>query len=90
MQDTIKDIAAKSRFELEVEGDVAFASYRRANGELTIFHTEVPVALRGRGIGSRLVRAVLDEIRRRGMRVVPRCSFVRSVIERNPEYRDLL
>jgi uncharacterized protein len=86
----VTDNPARNRFELELEGDVAFASYQLSDGELTIFHTEVPLGLRERGIGSLLVKEVLDQARRRGLKVVPMCSFVRSFIDRNPEYRDLV
>jgi uncharacterized protein len=86
MSDTIRDNAALGRFELDVEGEVAFASYRKADGQLIIFHTEVPIGLRGRGIGSRLVRGA----RGRGLKVVPQCSFVAAFIGNNPDYRDVL
>jgi uncharacterized protein len=87
---TLEDHPARNRFELEVDGEVAFASYRLSNGELTIFHTEVPIGLRQHGIGSRLVKDVLDEARKRGLKVVPACSFVRSFIKQHPEYQDLV
>jgi len=50
----------------------------------------VPRVLEGRGIGSKLVRATLDQVRSEGLKVVPRCSFVRAYMERHPEYADLL
>jgi predicted GNAT family acetyltransferase len=90
MSDTIRDNAVLGRFELDVEGGIAFAAYRKADGQLVIFHTEVPIGLRGRGIGSRLVRGVLDQARGRGLKVVPQCSFVAAFIGNNPEYRDVL
>jgi len=40
----------RSRFELDVEGAVAFANYRLAPSTVIITHTETPPALRGRGI----------------------------------------
>ncbi len=90
MADTIRDNALQGRFELDIEGDIAFAAYRKADGQLVIFHTEVPIGLRRRGIGSRLVRGVLDQARGRGLKVVPQCSFVAAFIGNNPEYRDVL
>jgi predicted GNAT family acetyltransferase len=45
--------------------------------------------LRGRGLGYRLVRGALDEVRRLNLKVVPECWFVREVIERNAEFQDL-
>jgi GCN5-related N-acetyl-transferase len=45
--------------------------------------------LRGHGLGYRLVRDALNEVRRLNLKVVPECWFVREVIERNPEFQDL-
>jgi hypothetical protein len=90
MADTITDNAAANRFEMDVEGATAFVLYRRAEGVITLLHAEVPAQLEGRGVGGRLVRATLDAVRREGLKVVPRCSFVAAYIRRNPEYADLV
>jgi hypothetical protein len=52
-------------------------------------HTEVPYPLRGGGLGERLVCGTLDRCARPRLKVVPRCWFVREVMGRHPEYRDL-
>jgi predicted GNAT family acetyltransferase len=57
---------------------------------MTIHHTEVPLPVRGRLYGYRLVRGALDEILRLHLNVVPECWFVREVIDRNSEFQDLL
>jgi predicted GNAT family acetyltransferase len=57
---------------------------------MTIYHTEVPVPLRARGYGYHLVRGTLEEVRRLNHKLVPQCWFVRQVIERRPEFQDLL
>ncbi len=88
--DSLRDNAALSRFELDVEGHIAFANYRLANGVMAITHTEVPRALRERGIGSRLVHDVLAEARARGVKVAAYCGFVRTYLAQHPEFRDLL
>ena len=85
----ITDNAARHRYELHVDGSTAFVSYRRGSGEITFVHTEVPDALGGRGIGSRLARHVLDAARRDGLKVVPLCPFIAAFMERHPEYDDL-
>ena len=84
------DNTAMSRFELDTDGQTSFVTYRRDEGRLILLHAEVPAALEGRGIGSTLVRAVLDHARAEGARVVPVCSFVAAVIRRRPGYQDLL
>jgi predicted GNAT family acetyltransferase len=87
---SIHDNTARARFELEVDGSLAFADYRLADGVLAITHTEVPQALRGGGVGSQLMLGVLAEARRQGLKVRPLCSFARSVIAQHPEVQDLL
>ena len=82
--------ADPQRFERAVEGGTAFACYRLEAGTLAIFHTEVPAASRGRGLGSAFVREVLQEVRRRGLKVEPECSFVRAFMAKHPEFNDLL
>jgi len=57
---------------------------------ISLDHAEVPSALEGRGLGSKLVRATLDQVRSEGLKVVPRCSFVAAFIRRHAEYADLL
>jgi predicted GNAT family acetyltransferase len=56
---------------------------------LVFTHTEVDPDHEGEGVGSTLVRGALDDARRRGMPVVPRCPFVRAWIERHPDYADV-
>ena len=86
----IRDNAARQRFELDVEGYTAFSEYRRDDGILIITHTEVPAALNGKGIGSRLVRGLLDLARAEGVKVKPLCPFVKGYIDKHPDYADLL
>jgi len=86
----IRDNTALSRFELDEDGVTAFMKYRITGNIVSLDHTETPVTARGRGIASRLVRGVLDEVRRRGLKIVPRCPFVSAYVAKHPQYRDLL
>jgi len=90
MAHPVHDNAERHRFELDADGAVAFSNYRRSGDLLTILHTEVPVALNGRGIGSALVRGVLDIARTQRLKVKPICPFVAGYIAKHPEYADLL
>jgi len=80
--------AAHNRYELETDHGLAIAVYRRQGDGLIFTHTEVPPEDEGKGIGARLVRAALDDTRRRGFKIVPACSFVVAFVRRHPEYDD--
>jgi uncharacterized protein len=87
----LSDNSELHRYELALSGaESAIAVYRDAPGVRIVTHTEVPRHLRGRGVGARLVKAVLDDIRARGLKVVPRCPFVRDYIARFPGYADMV
>ena len=53
-------------------------------------HTEVDPACEGRGFGSKLVAAVLEDVRRKGLEVVPLCPFIAHYVASHPEVHDLL
>ena len=89
MASNVRDNTERHRFELDADGHVAFSNYQRADGVLTILHTEVPKALEGHGVGSALVRGVLDTARAAGLKVVPICPFAKAYMDRHPEYADL-
>jgi predicted GNAT family acetyltransferase len=71
----VRDNKSQSRFELDVEGTVAFANYRLAPSAVVITHTETPRTLRGRGIASELVKGALELIRADGHRVIAGLRF---------------
>lgn len=79
------------QFVADVDGHQATVSYRPLDeGTLDFQSTYVPHVLRGKNVGTQLVRYALDWARERKLQVVPSCWFVGSVVERHPEYRDVL
>jgi predicted GNAT family acetyltransferase len=80
----VSDNAAQSRFELTADGHVAYLQYERTPGTLTLIHTEVPVEVRGRHIGNRLVEAALAIGRSEGRRIIVVCPFARVYMQRHP------
>ena len=75
----------RRRYEATVDGTTAFLDFRIAGDRITLVHTEVPESLEGRGVGSTIVRAALEDARARDLSVEPVCPFVRSYLERHPE-----
>ena len=84
MFEVVHDEAA-GRFETQVEGHAAELVYRVDGRRILMLHTWVPSAIEGRGVGSALVRAAVEEAGRRELTIVPVCSFVRGWLDRHPE-----
>lgn len=79
------------RWTVVVDGHVAEMTHSRASTALIIIdHTEVPDALRGRGVGQALVLRAVEDARREGFRIIPLCPFARAQFERHPEWGDVL
>jgi uncharacterized protein len=78
------------RFELERDGQVASLEYTVAGHVLALLHSEIPEALRGRGIASTLAKTALDWARENRMKVDVVCPFVAAYLETHPEYLDLV
>ncbi len=77
----VRDNREASRFEIATDAGVAFLNYVRKPDSMVFVHTEVPKALRGRGLAHALAAAGLDTARREGLRIVAQCPFVRKYLE---------
>jgi predicted GNAT family acetyltransferase len=88
---TVRDNEAAHRYELlvgeELGGELI---YRARDGVVTLIHTEVAPQYEGHGLGDQLVAYALDDIRARGLRIVPLCPFVAAYLRRHPENEDLV
>ena len=88
----VTDATEQRRYEARVDGQLAaVAGYIPTQEILAFTHTEVYTAFEGRGVGSALVRAALDDVRARHLKALPVCPFVTGVIGRHwEEYADVV
>lgn len=87
----VSDVPEASRYEARIDDRlVGFVEYRRMRHSVTLIHTEVLPEAEGRGVGSRLARAALDDARARGLRVRVLCPFITAYARRHPEYADMV
>ncbi|MFI2606712.1 GNAT family N-acetyltransferase [Kitasatospora sp. NPDC018619] len=87
---SVRDVEARNRFEAwEDDESAGFAEYLRMDQLVVYPHTVVEPAFEGRGIGSALARAALDDARARGLSVLATCPFIKGWMLRHPEYADL-
>ncbi|MDP2772002.1 MAG: GNAT family N-acetyltransferase [Nocardioides sp.] len=88
---SVTDNTERHRFEITADGKQAgYTEYVLGEGVIDLTHTVVDDAFEGQGIGGTLVKSALDQARERGLKVVPTCKFVKSYIERHPDYADLV
>jgi uncharacterized protein len=80
----------RSRFIMDVAGEAATAEYEQRGDDLVLTRTHVPPEAEGEGVASALARSALEYARAEGLRVVPRCRFMASYIDRHPEYQELV
>jgi uncharacterized protein len=87
----VSDATEAQRYEARLDDDLAgVLEYVLKRGRIALVHTEVAPAFEGRGIGAALARFALDDARRRGLRVIASCPFVRSYLARHPEDHDIV
>jgi predicted GNAT family acetyltransferase len=87
----VTDQREANRYILEVDGEpVGLLAYHLEEDRITLAHAEIDAASEGRGLGSALTAFALDDARARGLAVFPRCSFVKTYVQRNREYVDLV
>ncbi len=88
---TILDDEGASRYEAHEDGELAgFIDYIIRRDRIALIHTETLAAYQGRGIAERLVRFALSDARRRNLRVIVKCPYVRAFVERHPEVQDIV
>ncbi|WP_030492091.1 GNAT family N-acetyltransferase [Micromonospora chokoriensis] len=92
MQYTVTDVPERERFEARDEaGAVAgFVTYQLTGSIIAYTHTEVDPAYEGKGVGSMLARAVLDDARSKRRTVVPICPFLADWLVKHPEYEGIV
>ncbi len=81
----VKDNPDAHRFELVVDGEVAYLEYEHRPHALVLVHTEVPPALRGRRLGEALIKAAFEAARHDGLRIVPVCPYVKAFLRKHPD-----
>jgi uncharacterized protein len=87
----ITDNREARRYEAHLGGTLAgYLEYRPAGDRRILIHTETLETFTGRGIGGALARHALEAARAAGGRVTVKCPFVRSWLERHPEYADIV
>lgn len=85
------DNEERHQYEFHIEKYIPKIEYIKSkNGEIYLTHTEVPIPLAGKGVGSRLAEKVLKDIEAKGLRLIPLCPFVAGYIHKHPEWKHIV
>jgi len=85
-----EDHDTKGRFVTTIDGHEAELTYSKLSPSRIIAdHTGVPEALKGQGVGLKLVEALVDDARANDIKIVPLCPFVKAQLARHPEWSDV-
>jgi len=79
----LRNDAIHSRYERDEQGLTSWADYRLDAERIYITHVESPPILRGTGAAGRLMAAVADDVRGRGLKVTPICGYAAAWLRRN-------
>ena len=79
-------------FYLEKNGKrVASMIYMMSDEKnMIVEHTEVDESLKGQGIGKKLVKELVTYSRENQIKVRSTCHFVSTVLDKTPEWQDIL
>ena len=72
----------ENKYEIHTEGHLAYIQYEITGNEIALTHTIVPKELGGRGLATQMLKLVLADIEKLGLKVVPVCSFVVKYLEK--------
>ena len=87
---SVTDNTFRQRFELEENGLVAFANYRRVGQQVVIPHVEAPYALRGKGTAGRLMAGIVELARAQDFKITPTCSYAAMWFQQHKDSADVL
>ena len=78
------------RFEIEVEGIIAFIDYKETHSQIALVHTEVPEIIGGKGVAAALVEKTLNYLEEHHNSLLPFCPYVFTYIKKHPEWKRIV
>lgn len=91
LPESVRLDAEAGEYQLDVGGKTALLRFRELPDDVVdLYSTFVPPESRGQGTAGRLVQVALDDLRAKGKKIIPGCSYVATYVDRHPEVQDLV
>ena len=86
----MKDNQALKRYELQVDGYIAYANYRLDKGVINIDYVFAPPELRGSGAAGKLMAEIVKMAQERGVKIHPICGYAVAWLKKHDEFEGLV
>jgi len=83
----VKHNIEATQFQVQLGDQMAFIDYDIAGNNMVFKHTEVPREFEGQGIAGKMAKVALDYALEKGHRIHAFCPYIKSYVERHPEYQ---
>lgn len=82
----------KGFFFIDVDGkhEAMMTFVFAGEDKIIIDHTEVNPGNEGKGFGKMMVAKAVEYAREKGIKIIPLCPFAKKVIDKTPEFQDIL
>lgn len=78
-------------FDIYYDAEKAgFMQYRLKEDILEIIHTEVFEEFGGKGLGKELVQTAVEYAKKNNFKILPSCPYAKRMIEKTPEFQEVL
>ena len=79
-------------FYIEIDGKVVakMTFVFAGTDKIIVDHTEVNDAFEGKGFGKMMVEKAVEHAREKGIKIIPLCPFAKKIIDKTPEFQDVL
>ena len=88
--ENIKEDSEQKKYFVSIGDKEAKIEYIKSSDKIYLTHTEVADTLTGKGIGSKLIKGVLQKIKEENLTLIPLCPFVAMYIKNHPEWKELV
>lgn len=92
MEIQLSESGAKGSYFIDENGEtLAEITWIKGSARhIIVEHTIVSEKLKGQGIGRKLLEKVVALARERNIKILPLCSYARTIFDRVPEFGDVL